>query len=136
MIDEVATQQVLNLYSESTSRADFDTAVSTFTPDGVWEIASSGQKFHGPAAIKEAFETFTAPMDHVVQLNAHGVIRIDGDTATVRSVIRECGRLTDRDVAFDALGFYADSMVRTEDGWKFMSRRFELQGMHNYTLLP
>lgn len=136
MSDQVAIQQILNTYTEAASRGDFDTVVSTFTADGIWEILTFGAKFQGPQAIKEAQMGFAAPMDYLVQINAPGVITVDGDSATARSAIREGGKFKDKDEALEVLGHYADTLVRTADGWKFAHRVFELQGMHRFPLLP
>lgn len=136
MIDRIEIQQTINRYSEAASRADWDEVVATYLPEGIWEIVSSGRKFLGRAAIKEGLMGFTSATDYVVQINAPAVIALDGNTATARSVIRECGRVSGRDQTFEALGFYADILVRTEEGWRFARRAFELKGMHHYALLP
>jgi hypothetical protein len=75
-------------------------------------------------------------MDFIVQLNNPALIEIKGDTATARSVIRECGKYAGRNEALEVLGFYADKLLRTSDGWKFTHRVFELRGMHNFPLSP
>jgi hypothetical protein len=62
--------------------------------------------------------------------------QIKGDTATARSVIRECGKYAGRNEGLEVLGFYADKLLRTPDGWKFIHRVFELRGMHNFPLSP
>jgi ketosteroid isomerase-like protein len=136
MNDHIAIQQTLNRYTEAASRADWNQAAATFLSDGIWEIASFGQKFQGRAAIMEALAGFVAPMDYMVQINAPGVIVVDGDTATVRSAIRECGKFSGKDEALEVLGFYADKLVRTSDGWRFAHRAFEVRGMHRFPLLP
>ena len=136
MSDIVAIQQLLNTYTEAASRGDFDTVVSTFTDDGIWEIAAFQAKFQGREAVKEAQMSFATPMDYLVQINAPGVIVVDGDTATARSAIREGGKFKDKDESLEVLGHYADKIVRTADGWKFAHRLFELQGMHRFPLLP
>jgi ketosteroid isomerase-like protein len=136
MNDHVAIQQTLNRYTEAASRADWDQAAATFLSDGIWEITALGKKFQGRAAIREALAGFVAPMDYMVQINAPGVIVIDGDTATVRSSIRECGKFSGKNEALEVLGHYADKLVRAPDGWKFAHRVFEVRGMHRFPLLP
>lgn len=135
MIDHIAIQQTLNRYTEAASRADWDQTAATFVADGIWEIPALGKRFQGRASVTEALAGFAAPMDYMVQINAPGVIVIDGDTATARSAIRECGKFTGKDEALEVLGFYADKLVRTSDGWKFSQRVFEVRGMHRFPLL-
>jgi SnoaL-like domain len=134
MIDELGIQQTLNRYTEAASRRDWRDVGATFTADGLWEVL--GTKFQGRAAIMEALANFTATMDYMVQMNAPGVIVVNGDTATVRSVIRECGKFAGKDEALEVLGFYADKLIRTSDGWRFTHRVFEVRGMHHFPLLP
>lgn len=136
MFDEIAIQQTLNRYSEASSRADWDEALSTFVSDGVWEVPVFSARFQGDAEIRAGLEHFSGPMAYIVQANAPAVITIDGDTATARSVIRESGKFADRDEALEILGSYQDDLVRTADGWQFARRVFVLAGMHSFPLSP
>jgi ketosteroid isomerase-like protein len=136
MSDEFSIQQTISRYSEGASRADWNQVLSTYMPDGVWEIAALGARFAGHKAIQDALHQFCDPMDFIVQLNNPALIQIQGDTATARSVIRECGKYAGRNEALEVLGFYADKLLRTSDGWKFTHRVFELRGMHSFPLSP
>jgi ketosteroid isomerase-like protein len=132
MDDRVAIQQLLNRYSVSSSRRDFDDVVSTYAADGVWEIASWRKSCEGQAAIRDGLRTLTAETEYVIQQNSPGVIIVKRDTATATSVIRENGKQSRSDEAFEALGYYVDILVRTADGWRFKQRRFELSSMRTY----
>jgi ketosteroid isomerase-like protein len=134
--EDLSIQQTISRYAEGASRADWGQVLSTYTPDGVWEIASFGAKFEGHEAIRAALRQFSDPMDYIVQINGPGLIDITGGTATARSVIRECGKYAGRNEGLEVLGFYADNLIRTTDGWKFTRRVFELRGMHNFPLSP
>jgi ketosteroid isomerase-like protein len=136
MSDEFSIQQTISRYAEGASRADWSQVLSTYLPDAVWEIPSFGAKFEGHKAIQDALHQFCDPMDYIVQINGPGLIQIKGDTATTRSVIRECGKYAGRNEGLEVLGFYADKLLRTPDGWKFTPRVFELRGMHNFPLSP
>lgn len=136
MIAEIAIQQTINRYSEAASRADWPTVVATFVPDAVWEIATSGRRFAGHHEILEGLVAFTAPFDYVIQMNAPAVIEVTGDKAVARSVMRERGRRTGTDQAFEALGFYVDDLVLTPSCWRFAKRSFHLTDMQHVALLP
>jgi len=136
MIEELSIQQTLNRYSESASRADWEQVLSTYVPDGVWEIPYLGAKFEGHDAIRDALRHFGGPMDYIVQINAPALIDVNEDTATARSVIRECGKFMGQNEALEVLGFYADTLLRTPAGWKFTHRVFEVRGMHRFPLVP
>jgi ketosteroid isomerase-like protein len=136
MSEEFSIQQTISRYAEGASRADWEQVLSTYMPNAIWEITSFGAKFEGHEAIRDALRQFCDPMDYIVQLNAPALIQIKGDTATARSVIRECGKYAGRNEALEVLGFYADELLRTQDGWKFTHRVFESRGMHSFPLSP
>ena len=134
MLDEIAIQQTLNRYTEGASRADWDQVMSTFMPDGIWEIPDLGVRYQGRAAIQPAMAAFVGQLAYFVQINSPAIITVEGDKATARSVIRECGKYADRDEALEVLGFYNDDLVRTPGGWKFARRAFKAAGMHTFPL--
>lgn len=136
MVAEIAIQQTINRYSEAASRAHWPIVVATFVPDAVWEIATSGRRFAGHHDILEGLTAFTAPFDYVIQMNAPAVIEVAGEKAVARSVMRERGRRTGMDQAFEALGFYVDALVLTPLGWLFERRSFHLTDMQHVALLP
>ena len=136
MLEEFSIQQTLNCYSEGASRADWPQVLSTFVPDGIWHIPALEAKFEGHNAIQEGLTLFSEPTDYIVQQNSPAVIKVEGDKATARSVIRECGKYSGLDQTLEVLGFYADDLVKVDGEWKFVQRVFELQGMHNYPILP
>lgn len=134
-MDEFEIQQTISLYHEAASAADWPRVISTFTPEAIWEIKSIGSQFKGHAAICEAFDTLTASLEYVVQINAPALITVDGDTATATSGIRETGKYKDKNEALEVYGVYTDKLVRTADGWKFSHRLFETQWMHRVPIL-
>jgi len=135
MSDAAEIQQILNIYSDGASRRDFDQVIATFVEDSIWEVADTPHHFVGTKAIMGAFQAFTATTSYLVQMNAPAVIMVDGDKATARSTIREIGRYSDRDEAFDCVGTYFDSFVRTSEGWRFTHRRFVTQGISSWPVL-
>ena len=136
MHDEIAIQQTLNTYSEAASRRDWATLLSTFTADAVWEIPAFNARYQDHAVIQKAMSAFVDQMAYFVQINAPAVIRVAGDTATARSIIRECGKFADRDEALEILGRYEDELRRMPDGWKFTRRVFHALGKHTFKLQP
>lgn len=136
MIEQLSIQQTINRYSEGASRADWGQVLSTYLAEGVWEIPHFGAKFEGHDAIRDALRHFSDPMDYIVQINAPALIDVHDETATARSVIRECGKFAGQNEALEVLGFYADTLLRTPTGWKFTRRVFEVRGMHRFPLIP
>ena len=135
MQDETAIQRTINRYSQAASLGEWDEVLTTYLPDGVWEIPHLGMRFEGHEAIRGALAAFFETMEYVLQMNAPAVIEIDGDTATARSGIRECGKSAGRDEGFEYLGLYVDRLIRTADGWKFAQRIFQGVGTHYFPLV-
>jgi ketosteroid isomerase-like protein len=136
MLDQIAIQQLLNKYTDGCSRADWDQVMATFLPDGIWEVPVLDARFEGHAAIRAAMAGFAGQMAYFVQLNSPATITVEGDKATATSVVRECGKYADRDLAMEVLGTYDDELVRTADGWKFVRRIFRSLGVHHFALQP
>jgi ketosteroid isomerase-like protein len=136
MLDEIAIQQTLNRYSEGASRGDWQQLMSTFTPDGIWEIPAMNARYQDHAMIQQVMSAFVGQMAYFVQINAPAIIIVQGDQATARSIIRECGKFSDRDEALEVFGRYEDELVRTADGWKFSRRVFHPMGRHAFALKP
>ncbi|MCW1430023.1 nuclear transport factor 2 family protein [Novosphingobium sp. JCM 18896] len=134
--DDYQVQRVITAYSLLTGRGDWDPVLALFTEDGVWEIPHLGLRFAGHDAIRAALAQLSADLEWVLQHNAPALIEVNGDTATARSGIREVGKLKGRDESVEYCGIYADTLVRTSDGWKFARRVFEAVGTIKAALVP
>jgi ketosteroid isomerase-like protein len=136
MLDEIAIQQTLNLYTEGACLGDWQQVMSTFTADATWEIPALKARHQGHDVIQKVMSDFVGRMTYFVQINSPAIIAVDGNTATARCLIRECGKYKDRDETLEVFGRYCDDLIRTPDGWKFTRRVFQPLGMQNYALLP
>jgi hypothetical protein len=136
MIDEIAIQQTINTYTDGASRRDWDQLLSTFAPGGVWEIPGLKARYDNPTAMLQVMTAFVERMAYFVQINSPAVISVQGDKATARCMIRECGKFADRDEALEILGRYDDELIRTDKGWKFARRAFYAFGQQRFPLLP
>lgn len=134
MNDTEAILDVIYRYTDGCNRQDWPQVMATFTEDGVWEAA--GNAVQGHAAIQSAMSGFLSMMDYLTQSASAPVIEVSGDRATARITIRECGKFAGRDEALEVLGYYADDLVRTAEGWKFARRTFNSFGLHRFALLP
>jgi hypothetical protein len=136
MSDEIAIQQIINTYTDGASCRDWDQVLSTFAPGGTWEIPSMKACYEDPVVIRQVMAAFVGRMAYFVQINSPAVISVQGDEATARSMIRECGKFADRDEALEILGRYEDELIRTDKGWRFKRRAFHAFGQHRFPLLP
>jgi ketosteroid isomerase-like protein len=130
MIDEVEIQQLISLYHEGGSTADYDQVLATFLPDGIWEVPALDVRSQGHADIRAAISGLVASIEYLVQINAPAVIVVDGDTATARSLVHESAKFRNRPGLMNVVGQYRDELQRTADGWRFARRTFTILGRH------
>lgn len=136
MSDIEAIQQVLNTYSFHASMGELEAMVDTFADDGVWEIPGIGAKFEGKAQILAGAGAIVGAIEYIVQLNSPAVIEVNGDRASAKTIIRECGKYAGKQVCLEILGAYTDELVRTPAGWRFARRLFAVRGMHDFAIAP
>jgi uncharacterized protein (TIGR02246 family) len=136
MNDAFEIQQLINTYHQAGSTADYERMIATYAPDAVWEFVSTGNRFVGLDAIREAVAGVTGTLQYVAQINAPATITVDGDRATARSSIRESARRVGANEGIEAFGTYDDTLVRTPDGWRFASRAFTTHWMHLVQIVP
>ena len=65
-------------------------------------------------------------VEYLVQNTHPGVIRLDGDTASGRAYMSELIRLRDGSSHLN-YAIYHDRYRRTDDGWKFTERVYEIR---------
>ena len=92
MIDKLEIQETISLYHEGGSKTDWDQVMATFLPDGIWEVPALRIRSQGHADIRETMTALMEPIEYLVQINAPAIIAVDGDTASARSLIRECAK--------------------------------------------
>jgi hypothetical protein len=128
MIDKVEIQETISLYHEGASKADYDQMMTTFLPEGIWEVPAMKLRSQGIDDIRSTMTELMAPIEYLTQINAPAIIAVDGDTASARSLIRECAKFRDRPGLMDVVGQFNDVLRRTPDGWKFAHRTFTILG--------
>jgi len=128
--DKGDIQETISLYHEGASTADLDKLISTFLPDGTWSVPAL--KFHceGHAEMRDAMSAVLEPIEYLVQINAPAIIAVDGDTASARSLVRECAKFREQPGIIDVVGQFVDELRRTPDGWRFARRTFTILGTH------
>ena len=130
MIDKLEIQETISLYHEGGSTSDWDQVMATFLPDGIWEVPALRILSQGHAAIRETMSALMAPIEYLVQINAPAIIAVDGDSATARSLIRECAKFRGQAGVIDVVGQFNDELRRTPGGWRFAHRTFTILGTH------
>ena len=130
MIEKVDIQETISRYHEGGSRSDLDQVIATFLPDGVWEVPSLKIRAEGHGGIRATMAALVAPIEYLVQINAPAIIDVDGDSASARSLVRECAMFREGGVYMDVVGQFNDTLERTSEGWKFAHRTFTMIGSH------
>jgi hypothetical protein len=99
---------------------------SLFTEDGVLRMPDVPIEMNGREEIRTGGERLQAQWDFFVQNTHPGVIRIDGDTATGRAYMQEIARMQS---GFQGLNYaiYHDRYRRTDEGWRFTERVYEIR---------
>jgi ketosteroid isomerase-like protein len=129
-MDRLDIQETISLYHEGASTSDLEQLVATFLPDGIWEVPALRFRCQGHAEMLDTMSAVLAPIEYLVQINAPAIITVDGDTASARSLIRECAKFRGQEGVIDVVGQFSDRLQRTSEGWKFAHRTFTILGTH------
>lgn len=130
MIDELHIQTTISQYHEAASTGDLDQLIATFLPDGIWEVPALRFRCKGHAEMLETMSAVMAPIEYLVQINAPAIIAVDEDTASARTLVRECAKYREQTGVVDVVGQFVDELHRTADGWRFARRTFTILGTH------
>jgi ketosteroid isomerase-like protein len=136
MLDQVAIQQLIGRYIEAASSGNIEVVGSTYAEDGVWEIPAFPMTVNGRANIVAKISELLEPMEYLVQMGSPASITVNGDRATARSSMREGCKFKGKNIAAEILGVYDDDLIRTNEGWKFARRTFELSCFNTYDIHP
>ena len=125
-MDEAAIRNTVARFADSATRADYDGFRSAWADEGEFIIGKQphGQSATGAENIVAMLRRLRAGKDFFVQFAVPGVIAIDGDVATTRTLCHEAARgpgesyYRNHCVAFDRLR-------REGQGWVFTSRSFQ-----------
>lgn len=66
----------------------------------------------------------SANLPFFMQMTHSGVVKIEGDRATARWVMREHGKGNNNNY-YDNLAVYNDVLVREPGGWRFLERHYQ-----------
>ena len=118
-------ENLVGTYCEAVLRLDVELFAATWCPDAVWSIPGAGDVV-GRDAIVETFTTIRATYTRCVQEILNGVVTPAGrDGATATWQVRELQWRPDG-TGSELIGVYHDTLSRTEAGWRFAHRDFEL----------
>jgi hypothetical protein len=132
LADQVAIRTLSVRYNHLSDAGDGAAYAQLYTPDGLWELDDGLERYVGNEQLAELCVTHGPGSLHVT---TDPLIEISGDTASQISrllIFTVDDRRRSND--FVATGQYADELVRTEDGWRFKSRRIRMN--RDFTATP
>jgi hypothetical protein len=119
-IDHSDAWQVANLvtqYNRSFDGDDIESWLATFTPDGQFVSRSEGA-IVGHEAMRE---WFAAHEHNTIHVTTDPTLEQDGDVVRHRCTIMVFRKMKEG-VVLGSVGEYADEVLRTDAGWRFVSR--------------
>jgi ketosteroid isomerase-like protein len=124
--DRVEIEALRGEFTDAAMMRDRPRLASLFTPDGVLRMPNIPVEQVGREEIRAGGERLQSQWDFFVQNTHPGTIVLDGDIATGRAYIQELARTLDGRQGLN-YAVYHDRYQRTEEGWKFAERVYEVR---------
>ena len=115
--------EMLVRYATGIDRRDWSLFRTVFTDDCELDYGVIGS-WKGVDAVAEFMEQVHALAGHTMHRLSNQAITVDGDRAEARTYIDGLIMAGDNKSGVNALGFYDDEIVRTDDGWRIARRRY------------
>jgi ketosteroid isomerase-like protein len=124
--DRVEIEALRGEFTDAAMMRDRARLAALFTPDGALRMPNIPAELTGRAEIRAGGERLQAAWDIFVQTTHPGTIVLDGDTATGRAYLQELVRTRDGHQGLN-FAIYHDQYQRTDEGWKFAERVYEVR---------
>lgn len=122
--DEANIRTLIARFAEAANLDDHDAFRACWAEDGDWSLPHPyPAKAKGHREIVDLLRTLREGKEFFVQFAVPGVIRIEGDTATVLCVMHEAARGVGG-IYYRNHGFFNDRLQRAGDGWVFTRRDY------------
>ena len=133
MSDRFEIQDLIHAYCHAIDRRDWDALDDIFTADAQIDYTEAGGAKGDLPSIKAYLDKALAKFSGFQHMIATTELKLDGDTATARSVLFN-PIIMDQDglphVMFVGM-WYRDTLVRTEKGWRIRKKYEEFSYFHN-----
>ena len=134
MVDRVEIDALRAEFTDAVMMRDYDRLASLFTEDGVVQIPDINAEAVSREEIRAGVERLQGLWEYFVQTVHPGTIQLRGDTASGRAYISELGRFRDGSSQLN-YAVYHDRYRRTQDGWKFTKRVYEVMYLDTTPLM-
>jgi ketosteroid isomerase-like protein len=124
--DRVEIEALRAEFTDAVMMRDYDRVAALFTADGALRMPNVPVELTGPDEIRAWGRRVPGVVDFLVQTTHPGAVELTGDTATGRAYLQEVIGLRDgtSEVNF---AVYHDRYRRTDDGWRFAERVYEIR---------
>lgn len=124
--DRVEIDALRAEFTDAAMANDHARLASLFVADGVLSIPDAGIRAAGADQIRALGERREAGFDIFVQATHPGMVAVSGEVATGRTYVSEMIRLHDG-ASHRNHAVYHDRYQRTDDGWRFSERVYEIR---------
>jgi ketosteroid isomerase-like protein len=124
--DRVEIEALRGEFTDAAMMRDYDRLALLFTPGGALRMPNVPVELAGREEIRAWGGRVPAVVDYLVQTTHPGTIQLAGDTASGRAYLSELIRLRDGSSHLN-YAIYHDRYQRTDDGWKFTERVYEIR---------
>jgi len=131
--DRVEIEALRGEFTDAAMMRDYDRVAMLFTPDGALRMPNVPVELAGPDEIRDWGARVPDFVEFLVQTTHPGVIQLAGDTASGRAYLQEVIRTRDGQCEVN-FAIYHDRYQRTDDGWKFAERVYEVRYRDNTPL--
>lgn len=121
--DRQDISDLLVRYATGIDRRDWALFRTVFTDDCELDYGEIGV-WKGLDAVTEFMEQVHALAGHTMHRLSNQAITVAGDKAVARTYIDGLIMAGDNNSGVNAIGFYDDDIVRTEEGWRIARRRY------------
>jgi ketosteroid isomerase-like protein len=124
--DRVEIEALRAEFSDATMMRDYDRLASLFAEDGALRMPNIPVELEGREQILAWGRFAPTKWRYFIQTSHPGVIVLEGDTAHGRTFIQELIELNDGS-GHQNIAIYHDRYARTENGWRFTERVYEVR---------
>jgi ketosteroid isomerase-like protein len=125
LADRVEIEALRGEFTDAVMMRDYDRLASLFTEDGAVRMPHINAEASNRDEIRAGIERMQGLWDFFVQTTHPGTIELDGDAAQGRAYISELMHGPDGSHLNSAV--YHDRYRRTQEGWKFTERVYEVR---------
>jgi uncharacterized protein (TIGR02246 family) len=109
-------------YARAVDSKDLEAVAATFTRDALWDVRGFGMaEVRGIDAIRDFYSALFKNLKHSSHMSLNHIIDVDGALATGHVYILAYF-IDQNDERGESIGYYSDTYVRTDEGWKFAAR--------------